>query len=157
MRKRIIASGQQETVSPGQDWLSVESIAEVEITSEDAAHPIESALVPGRGSGWRAAGPGKQTIRLRFAHPQPLQRIWLNFVEPSTERTQEYVLRWSADGGQSFREIVRQQWNFSPQGASSETEDHHVELPAVTVLELSIIPDTSGGSAVASLAQLRLA
>lgn len=157
MHKRIIASGQQETVSPGQDWLSVESIAEVEITSEDAAHPIESALVPGRAPGWRAAGPGKQTIRLRFAHPQPLRRIWLNFVEPSTERTQEYVLRWSADGGQSFREIVRQQWNFSPQGASSETEDHHVELPAVTVLELSIIPDTSGGSTVASLAQLRLA
>lgn len=157
MHKRIIASGQQETVSPGLDWLSVESIAEVEITSEDAAHPIESALVPGRASGWRAAGPGKQTIRLRFAHPQPLRRIWLNFVEPSTERTQEYVLRWSADGGQSFREIVRQQWNFSPQGASSETEDHQVELPAVTVLELSIIPDTSGGSAIASLAQLRLA
>lgn len=157
MLKRIIASGQQETVSPGQDWLSVESIAEVEITSEDAAHPIESALVPGRAPGWRAAGPGKQTIRLRFAHPQPLRRIWLNFVEPSTERTQEYVLRWSADGGQSFREIVRQQWNFSPQGASSETEDHQVELPAVTVLELSIIPDTSGGIAVATLAQLRLA
>jgi nuclear transport factor 2 (NTF2) superfamily protein len=78
-------------------------------------------------------------------------------VEPRTERTQEYVLRWSPDSGQSFREIARQQWNFSPQGATSETEDHHVELPAVTVLELSIIPDTSGGNAFASLAQLRLA
>jgi hypothetical protein len=66
-------------------------------------------------------------------------------------------LRWSPDGGQSFREIVRQQWNFSPQGATSETEDHHVELPAVTVLELIIIPDTSGENAFASLAQLRLA
>jgi len=66
-------------------------------------------------------------------------------------------LRWSPDSGQSFREIVRQQWNFSPQGATSETEDHHVELPAVTVLELSIIPDTGGGNAFASLAQLRLA
>jgi hypothetical protein len=137
--------------------LNVEGLAEVEITSEDAAHPIESALLPGLASGWRAAGPGKQTIRLLFSQPQPLRRIWLNFVEPRTERTQEYVLRWSADGGQSFREIVRQQWNFSPQGASSETEVHHVELPAVTVLELSIIPDINGGNAVASLAQLRLA
>ncbi|PQP33751.1 carbohydrate-binding protein, partial [Desulfobacteraceae bacterium SEEP-SAG9] len=112
---------------------------------------------PGRASGWRAAGPGKQTIRLLFDYPQRLQRIWLNFVETRTERTQEYVLRWSPDGGQSFREIVRQQWNFSPQGATSETEDLHVELPAVTVLELSIIPDISGGNAFASLAQLRLA
>ncbi len=157
MRKRIIAQVQQETASPDQDWLNVEGLAEVEITSEDAAHPIESALLPGQASGWRAAGPGKQTIRLLFACPQRLRRIWLNFVETRTERTQEYVLRWSSDGGQSFREIVRQQWNFNPQGATCETEDHHVELPAVTVLELSIIPDTSGGNAFASLAQLRLA
>ena len=157
MRKRIINPVQQETASPDLEWLNMEGLAEVEITSEDAAHPIESALLPGRASGWRAAAPGKQTIRLLFASPQRLRRIWLKFVEPSTERTQEYLLRWSPDGGQSFREIVRQQWNFTPQGATSETEDHHVDLPAVTVLELSIIPDTSGGSAFASLAQLRLA
>ena len=157
MRKRIIAPVQQETVSPDQDWLNVEGLTDVEITSEDPAHPIEFALLPGRASGWRAAGPGKQTIRLHFAHPQRLQRIWLNFVEPLTERSQEYVLRWSPDGGQSFREIVRQHWNFSPQGATREAEDHRVELPAVTVLELSIIPDTSGGNALASLAELRLA
>jgi len=157
MRKRIIDPVQQKTASLEGDWLNVEGLAEVEITSEDAAHPIEAALVSGRASGWRAAGPGKQTIRLLFAQPQRIRRIWLSFVEPQRERMQEYVLRWSADGGQSFREIVRQQWNFSPQGAPSQTEDHHVELPAVTVLELSIIPDTSGGSAVASLDQLRLA
>jgi hypothetical protein len=157
MRKRLLAPVQQQTAPPGQDWLNVEELAEVEITSEDPAHPIESALLPGGASGWWAAGPGKQTIRLLFAHPQRLRRIWLNFVEPRTERTQEYVLRWSADGGQSFREIVRQQWNFSPQGATSETEDHHVELPAVTVLELTIIPDIGGGKAFASLEQLRLA
>ena len=156
MRKRIIDSS-QDTASPDRGWLNVEGIAEVEVTSEDTAHPIESALLPGPASGWRAAGPGKQTIRLLFSQPQPLRRIWLNFVEPSTERTQEYVLCWSADGGQSFREIVRQQWNFSPHGAPSETEVHHVDLAAVTVLELSINPDTSGGNAVASLTKLRLA
>ena len=157
MRKRIITPVQQETTPPDLEWLNMEELAEVEITSEDPAHPIESALLPGRASGWRAAGPGEQKIRLLFAYPQRLRRIWLNFVETRTERTQEYVLRWSQDGGQSFQEIVRQQWNFSPQGATNETEDLHVELPAVTVLELSIIPDTSGGNAFASLAQLRLA
>ena len=157
MRKRIITPVQQETASLDQDWLNIEGLAEVEITSEDAAHPIESALLPGLTSGWRAAGPGKQTIRLLFANPQRLRRIWLNFVEPHTERTQEYVLRWSPDGGQSYREIIRQQWNFSPQGATSETDDLHVELPTVTVLELIIIPDISGENAFASLAHLRLA
>ena len=157
MRKRIITPVQQETAPPDVEWLNMEEIAEVEITSEDPAHPIEFALLPGRASGWRAAGPGEQKIRLLFAYPQRLRRIWLSFVETHTERTQEYVLRWSPDGGQSFREIVRQQWNFSPQGATNETEDLHVELPAVTVFELSIIPDTSGGNAFASLELLRLA
>jgi hypothetical protein len=157
MRKRIIATDQQETAVPDQEWLNVEELAEVEINSEDEAHPIESALLPSGSSGWRAAVPGKQTIRLLFTHPQQLRRIRLNFLENRAERTQEYVLRWSADGGKSFREIVRQQWNFSPQGTTSETEDHLVELPAVTVLELIIIPDISGGNATASLAQLRLA
>ncbi|MEA2113893.1 MAG: carbohydrate-binding protein [Thermodesulfobacteriota bacterium] len=157
MRKRIITPVQQEIEEFDQEWLNIEGIAEVEITSEDAAYPIEFALLPGQASGWRAAGPGKQTIRLLFTHPQRLRKIRLHFVEPHTERTQEYILRWSPDGGQSFQEIVRQQWNFSPGGAAGETEDHHVELPAVTVLELSIIPDTSGGNAIASLSQLRLA
>ena len=45
---------------------------------------------------------------------------------------------------------------FSPQGATRETEDHRVDLSSVTVLELSIIPDISGGNAHASLAQLFL-
>ena len=157
MRKRMITPDRQEAVSPDQDWLNVENLALVEITSEDTAHPIESALLSGGTPGWRAADPGKQTIRLLFNQPQRLRRIWLNFVEAHAERTQEYVLRWSADGGQSYREIVRQQWNFSPQGATTETEDHHVELPAVTVLELSIVPDTSGAKSFASLEQLRLA
>jgi hypothetical protein len=157
MRKRIIAQVQKTPESPDQDWLNIEGIAEVEVTSEDAAHPIESALLTGRASGWRAAATGPQTIRILFNHPQRLRRIWLNILEPRTERTQEYVLRCSPDSGQSFQEIVRQQWNFSPQGATSETEDHHVALPAVTVLELNIIPDMSGRKAFASLAQLRLA
>jgi len=156
MRKHFITRHPEKTSNPEQPWLDVEDFADVEITSEDPAYPVESALLPNRSSGWRAGTPGKQTLRLRFAQPQQLRRIWLNFVEFNAERTQEYVLRWSPDG-QSFHDIVRQQWNFSPQGATSETDDHHVELPAVAVLELNIVPDISGGNALASLTQLRLA
>ena len=157
MRKRIIADVQHNTLSPEQDWLNLEDLVEVEVTSEDPTHPIEHALRADGASGWRAAGPGKQTIRLLFDQPQQVRRIWMTFEEPAAERTQEYVLRWSPDHGQSFQEIVRQQWNFSPQGTTTETEDYHVNLPAVTILELSIIPDISRGPAVASLNRLRLA
>ena len=157
MRKRIVAPREQEAAFVEDDWLDLEGLAEVEVTSEDSAHPIEAALLPGHGSSWRASTPGEQTIRLLFTRPQPLKRISLSYVEPTTPRTQEYVLRWSADGGRSYREIVRQQWNFSPQGATSETEDYRVDLPAVTALELSIVPDIGGGDAFASLESLRLA
>jgi hypothetical protein len=67
------------------------------------------------------------------------------------------VLRWSADGGASWREVVRQQYNVSPPDSSRELEDHAVDLDGLTMLNLSITPDISGGEARASLAQLRLA
>jgi len=156
MRKRIIPAAWSDA-EPRDNWLNLDALAEVEITSEDAAHPIENALLPGHAAGWRAAGAGAQTIRLLFAQPQALRRIWLHFAESDRPRTQEYVLRWSPDGGQSFHDVVRQQWNFSPEGATSEIEDHRVELAAVTVLELTIHPDISANAAVASLAAWRLA
>ena len=80
----------------------------------------------------------------------------LAFEETEIERTQEFFLRWSPDGGRSFREIVRQQWNFSPPNTIREVEEYRVELPDVTVLELVIVPDISRGAARASLKSLRL-
>ena len=157
MRKRIIGPGPGEVAAAEPGWLDLERLAQVEITSEAVDYPIESALIPGTGSGWRAAQPGEQTIRLLFDEPQRLKRIHLVFQENEQERTQEFVLRWSSDGGQSYREIVRQQYNFSPPEAAAEVEDYDVDLDGVTGLELKIVPDISGGSARASLAQLRVA
>lgn len=157
MRKRITAQDQKPASDSKVNWLNLDACAEVEVTSEEANHPIESALITDESAGWRASEPGKQTIRLHFDHPQHLQRIWLNFIETDNERTQEYVLRWSLDNGQSFKEMMRQQWNFSPPSTISEIEDHHVQLQAVSVLELSITPDIRGGPSRASLARLRLA
>jgi len=74
-----------------------------------------------------------------------------------TRARKEFVLRWSADTEHSFREIVRQQWNFSPPNAVRETEDYAAEIPGVKMLELVIVPDISGGAARASLRNLRLA
>jgi hypothetical protein len=157
MRKRITAQDQKEDSYGKVNWLNLDECAEVEVTSEDANYPIESALIKEGSTGWRASGPGEQTIRLHFDHPQNLQRIWLNFLETNSGRTQEYVLCWSPDNGQSFKEIVRQQWNFSPPSTISEIEDHHVGLQGVNILELTITPDISGGDSPACLARLQLA
>jgi hypothetical protein len=135
----------------------LEQLVQVEITSEDVEHPVESALTPGRGSGWRAAQAGEQIIRLLFDKPQRIRRIHLLFCEDQQERTQEFVLRWSPNHGQSYAEIVRQQYNFSPLAATREVEDYGVDLGGVTALELRILPDVRGGSACASLAEWFLA
>jgi hypothetical protein len=71
-------------------------------------------------------------------------------------RTHEFELRWSKDGGRTYREILRQQYTFSTPGAAREVEDYTVNLDGVTALELTIVPDLSGGDARASLISLRL-
>lgn len=156
MRKSITSVPSPNGGVPADGWLDVERVARVEISSEEAAHPIEAALLPGREGGWRASEPGEQTLRVVFDAPQRLRRIWLEFVERSAERTQEYTLRWSAPGA-SLQEVLRQQWTFSPGGSTRETEDHRVELSNVAALELTVRPDIAGGPARASLAALRLA
>ena len=156
MRKRLVDSSVGAATAAAGGWLDVGSLAQVEFTSEEETRPVESALVPGAAAGWRAAGPGEQTLRLLFDEPQSLRRISLLFAEEETPRTQEFVLSWSPDG-EAYHEIVRQQFNFSPGGAAREAEDYKVELDGVRSLELRIVPDISGGAARATLEQLRLA
>jgi hypothetical protein len=157
MRKRILAPASPEIPSTEPVWLDLEQHARVELSSEAAGHPIEAALVPGDARGWCAERSGEQTIRLVFDAPLSLRRIRLAFIETETERTQEFVLAWSGDGGRSYREVLRQQYHFSPPHTTRELEDYHVELEGVDALELRIVPDIGRGPARASLEQLRLA
>ena len=155
MRKRIVTP--TSTTAHAQDaWLDLERAATVEVTSEDKDFPIESSLSIVPRQGWRAAQPGTQTVRLIFDEPQELKRISLVFEENDMTRTQEFVLRASSNPAGPFREIVRQQWNFSPPKSTREIEQYAVELSNVALLELTIVSDISGGSARASLKSLRL-
>lgn len=90
---------------------------------------------------------------LRAAKGQP---DFASFRGDRIRAPQEFVLRWSRDGGSSFTDIMRQQWNFSPPGSMHEAEEFQVELSGVTVLELIVNPNISGGAARASLRNFRL-
>ena len=157
MRKSFIPPGGQDAATPDDAWLDLDRLARVEVTSEDPRYPVERALVPGSAGGWVAGGPGPQTVRLRFDEPQPVRRIWLHFTEVAEARTQEFVLRWGTADGLPTREVVRQQWVFHPKGSTHETEDYCVNLSGVTVLELTINPNISGGAARATVAEMRVA
>jgi hypothetical protein len=157
MRKRIV--GPQQALQGSQldkGWLDLEQIATVEVTSEDPSFPIESVFGSVDGRGWRASEGGEQQIRIIFDKPVSIHRIGLRFHEVDCERTQEFILRWSSESGGSSTEIVRQQWNFSPTGSTTEIEQYVVDLDTVSVLELAIRPDLRRPEGVASLASLRL-
>jgi len=154
MRKRHLNPTRPVASSDRDHRLDLSTAALVEVTSEEKDYPIECALIPGESKGWRAAEPGTHTIRLIFDRPQKLRRISLVFEETRTIRTQEFVLRWSAEREGTLREIVRQQWNFSPPHTTTEVEDYRVDLSEVIVLEMTITPDIAGGPTRASLNSL---
>jgi len=159
MRKSIV-SPSPVAATPIRDlWRDLERIARVEITSEDEAFPIEHALGKTETTGWRASETGPQIVRLHFDEPLTIHRIHLHFIEESTDRSQEFAI--FAGSGTELREIVRQQFTFSPGGSTEEIEDYTVSLDGVTVMELKIDPDRSHdpsqSRSYASLQSLRLA
>ena len=157
MRKRLIARAGEIDSTEAHAWLDLEHAALVEVTSESDEYPVEGALLPQSGRGWRAATAGTQIIRLIFDEPQTLRTIRLVFKEEREARTQEFLLRWLPRATRSWKEVVRQQWNFSPPDTVQECEEYKIDLASALALELTINPDISRQGMRASLEELRLA
>lgn len=156
MRKRIISSPAAKAASGKHPSLDIARLAVAELSSEDPEHPIEAAIDALSGDGWRAAEDGPQTIRLVFDEPVFIHRIHLVFREAAIIRQQEFVLSCRSAGHRQLREIVRQQYNFSPPDTVEEVEDYQVQQSDLVELQLHIVPDTSHRPARASLTRLQL-
>ena len=156
MRKKLISELETKGTTPELDFLDIEKLAQVEISSECKDQPIEFALLAGNNTGWTAADVGHQVIRLVFDDPQTIKRIVLLFDEFEVARTQEFALLWRKDKETDFQEILRQQFNFSPPLTTRQLESYTVELNHVKEFELRIIPDIDGNESLAKLTQLRL-
>lgn len=138
-------------------WLVLNGIARIDPSSEASGFPVEGPLSSPPEGEWQAAEPGAQVIRLQFLKPTTLSRVRVVFRDDGQPRTQEFTLGWLAAGEQDFHTIVRQQFNFHPSGATEEVEEYSTSLPQVSALELRIVPDISGGTARARLAEFRVA
>lgn len=156
MRKRLISTADKTGSITAANWLDVQHQAQVEVTSEADGYPVEGALLPDQGRGWRAGTAGTQIIRLLFDQPKRINTIRLFFKENQAARTQEFLLRWLPHGSALWKDIVRQQWNFSPPHTVEEREEYKVDLTSVAALELSVNPDISQQGLRASLEELRL-
>jgi hypothetical protein len=158
MRKQLVGQETQTASKvPDEKWLDLNELAHVDLTSEDPAHPIENALSASNAAdGWRASSVGPQTIRIHFDKPQAIRLVHLRFVEREHERAQEFLLSY-ARNGEPKREIVRQQWSFTPNGSNEQVENYLVNATDVVTIELVIDPDRGLNRTPATLAELRIA
>src|SRR4051812_9530640 len=158
LRKQIIrASALTPVPTPGE--IDIAAVATVLVTSEAPDHPVDHAFDGHRGPGgsrWMAGEPGEQTLILAFDAPQAIRRLALEFEELEVARTQELQLAVSNDGGRTYRELVRQEYNFSPPGTTFEREDWAVPADGVTHLRFMIKPDKGGMPCRATINSLLL-
>jgi hypothetical protein len=158
LRKQILKEQTSlPTLQPQEKDIS--AIATVMVTSESPEHPIDHAFDSYRGPGgsrWLASEPGDQTLILAFDAPQGIHRICLEVEEREVSRVQELQLAISCDGGQTYREVVRQEFHFSPSGATFEREEWAVTADEVTHVRLVIRPDKGGRPCQAGLTSLVL-
>src|SRR5262249_37311596 len=141
------------------DELDIAAVATVLVTSEAPEHPVDYAFDRHRGPGgtrWVAGEPGEQTLNLAFDALQVVRRVTVEVEAPEVARTQELLLTISGDGGRTYRELLRQEYTFSPPGTTFKREDWAVSAEGVTHLQLWIKPDKGGKPCRATLTSLVL-
>jgi hypothetical protein len=158
LRKQVIKAAAATPVLTPEE-IDIAAVATVQVTSEATDHPVDHAFDGSRGPGgtrWVAGEPGDQTLILVFDAPQTIRRVVLEVEEPDVARTQELQLAVSIDGGRMYRELVRQEYNFSPPGTTFEREDWAVTVDGVTHLRLRIKPDKGGKTCRGTITSLVL-
>ena len=159
MLRKLIIKPHPATSDAATGEIDIAAVATVQVTSESPEHPIDSAFDTRRGPGgtrWVAGDPGEQTVILAFDAPQTIRNILLEIEEPEVARTQELQLCLSCDGGRTYRELLRQEFNFSPTGTTFEREKWSVSAQGVTHLRLVIKPDKGDKLCRATLTSLVL-
>jgi hypothetical protein len=140
--------------------IAVLSRASVVASSAVEAHPVSHIFDQNRGPGgtqWVASEPGDQHLVIAFHQPVTIRRITVEIEECDVARNQEVQVSISSDGGRTYRELRRQEFTFSPDGATWECEDWAVEEFHVTHLRLFIRPDRGRQDLFAKLTSLVLA
>jgi hypothetical protein len=158
VRKRPLTAN-TATAGRAADEIDIAGCATIAYSSEDPTHPIENLLDglfgPG-GTRWIGARPDTaEHIVVEFDRPQTISQLVYEVEETMRERTQEVRVEASDDGGRAYRQILVQEYNFSPRGATFQREEQRFDLRRITHLLFMIFPNKSGSGA-ASLTTLCL-
>lgn len=156
LRKHLL---QPADLHVSQHHISIPDTATVLVTSERPDHPIDYICDGQFGPGstrWIAEQPGDQTVVLAFDRARDIQTLSLEIEEKEVSRTQELTLSTSRDGGQTYREVLRQEFNFSPSGTTFEHEEWRLAAEGITNVRVWIRPDKGGKPYCASMTSLAL-
>jgi len=158
LRKRPLeGSAPANTGATGE--IDIAGCATIAYSSEAADHPVEHLLDGNSGPGatrWISARPDTiEHILVEFDRPQAISRLVYEVEEAERERTQEVRVEVSEDGGRTYRQILVQEYNFSPGGATYQREEQRLNLSQVSGLRLTIVPNKNG-SGTATLTTFRL-
>jgi hypothetical protein len=141
------------------DEVDIASCATIAYSSENAAHPVEHLLDGRSGPGatrWISARSDViEQIVVEFDQPQTISRLVYEVEEAVRERTQEVRVEVSEDGGRTYRQLLVQQYTFSPGAATYQREEQRLNLHQVSHFRLTIVPNKNG-SGTATLTSLRL-
>jgi hypothetical protein len=77
-------------------------------------------------------------IVLEFDQPQTISRLVYEVEEATRERTQEVRVEVLEDRARTYRQILVQEYNFSPRGATYQREEQRLDLGRVTHLRLRL-------------------
>ena len=158
LRKRQLEPGGAR-LARASDEIDIASCATIAYSSENPAHPVEHLLDGTSGPGatrWISARPDViEQIVVEFDPLQTISRLVYQVEEAVRERTQEVRVEVSEDGGRTFRQLLVQEYTFSPRGATYQREEQRLNLHQVSHLRLTIVPNKSG-SGTATLTSLHL-
>jgi len=159
LRKRLLSDDPVPANHNHAGEIDIPAHAVVAFSSEDPKHPVENLFDKhdGRGGSFWAAARANTTERivLEFDQPQAVSRMVYEAEESRLEGRQEVRVEFSSDLARTYRQILVQQFIFSPGGATFQHEEQNLNLTGVTHLRLTIVPD-SRDAAVAKLTSLRL-
>lgn len=156
MRKHILHRFNEST--QGEE-IPIDALATVFVSSEESDYPIDCAFDRQRGPGgtrWVAGENGEQVVILAFDTPQTIDQVAIEIEECDVYRTQETQLAVSKDGGMTYRELRRQEFNFSPDSTTFEREEWTISEHGITHVRLWIKPDKGGKDCRATLTSLSL-
>lgn len=90
-----------------------------------------------------------------IGHSEALRRA----DHPTISRGKYQLVRiaWSTGSTSALKQLIQQQWNFSPTGSIIQIEDYEVDLNSVRMLQLIVSPEINSGPAVATLVSWHIA